>query len=264
MTTTRFRVAKMDCGGEEAMVRMSLDPIEGIEAIHVDLTERTVAVVHEADPGQIESALVALDLDTTRLEDSSDAVGEESDPGAQRRALLIALAINAAFFVGELVFGLISRSMGLVADSLDMGADAAVYALSLAAVGAAAARKKGLAATSGYLQLGLAVLGLVEVARRLLGDPEPPEFVTVIVLSLLALVGNAVTLLVLNRVRSSEAHMQASWIFTSNDIKVNLLVVASAVAVALTDSAIPDLVVGGAIFLIVANGARRILRLSQA
>ena len=37
---------------------------------------------------------------------------------------------------------------------LDMGADAAVYALSLIAVGGSAARKASLARTSGYLQIG--------------------------------------------------------------------------------------------------------------
>jgi len=46
--------------------------------------------------------------------------------------------------------------MGPVADALDMGADASVYALSLAAMGTAAAREKRLARVSGYAQLGLA------------------------------------------------------------------------------------------------------------
>ena len=63
--------------------------------------------------------------------------------------------------------------------------------------------------------------------------------------------------------RSDEAHFQASWIFTANDIKVNALVIGAAVAVAITDSALPDLVAGAVIFAVVANGAARILRLSR-
>jgi Co/Zn/Cd efflux system component len=58
-----------------------------------------------------------------------------------------------------------SRSLGLLADALDMGADAGVYALSLASVGTAAARKKRLARTGGFVQLGL-----VEVIRRFFGS----------------------------------------------------------------------------------------------
>ncbi len=149
--------------------------------------------------------------------------------------------INAGFFVGELTVGLISRSMGLIADALDMGADASVYVLSLAAVGTAAARKKQLARTSGYLQIGLAALGLAEVLRRFFVDNELPSPASMIVMSVLALAGNIVTLLVLQRVRSGEAHLQASWIFTANDIKVNGLVIAAAIGVMVTDSAIPDL-----------------------
>jgi len=82
-------------------------------------------------------------------------------------------------------------------------------------------------------------------------------------MSVLALAGNIITLLVLHRVRSGEAHLQASWIFTANDIKVNGLVIAAAIGVTLTDSGIPDLIAGAVIFAVVANGARRILKISR-
>ena len=85
-----------------------------------------------------------------------------------------------------------------------------------------------------------------------------------IVMSLLALGGNVVVIVVLRRVRSGEVHLEASWIFTANDIKVNLLVIVPAVAVAATESAAPDLIAGGIIVVIVANGARRILVISRS
>ena len=94
-------------------------------------------------------------------------------------------------------------------------------------------------------------------------DSEPPDITTMVVLAALALAGNVATLIVLHRIKTDEVHLQASWIFTANDIKVNALVIAAALAVLLTDSAIPDLAAGAIIFAIVANGARRILRLSQ-
>ena len=153
--------------------------------------------------------------------------------------------------------------MGLVADSLDMLADAFVYALSLMAVGAAISRKKQVARWSGYFQFGLAGLGLVEVGRRFIGAESVPDVTTMIVVATLALVGNVATLLLLAKTRREEAHMQASWIFTSNDIKVNLLVIASGGLVFFMASRIPDLVVGAIIFVIVARGARQILALSR-
>ena len=51
--------------------------------------------------------------------------------------------------------------------------------------------------------------------------------------------------------------------FTVNDIRVNGVVIASAVVVSITDSATPDLIAGATFFVVVANGARRILRLDR-
>ena len=262
MTVSRFHVAGMDCAAEEQLVRMTLSEVDDIDRIVVDLDERDVLIDHTADISAIQGALEGLGLGAEFIDDTSE-IGPAPDTRRERNALIIAFVINAAFFVGELTVGLISRSMGLVADALDMGADASVYALSLAAVGTAAARKRQLARVSGYLQIGLAAIGLAEVLRRFFVDNELPSPASMIVMSVLALVGNVVTLLVLQRVRSGEAHLQASWIFTANDIKVNGLVIAAALGVMFTDSAIPDLIAGGAIFVVVANGARRILRISR-
>ena len=264
MRTTVFRVAGMDCAAEEQLVRMRLDGVEGIEAVMVDLDGRTVAVRHSGDAALIEEALDGLDLDTTRVDGIGASIGAApAVVSVERRVLLAALAINAVFFVAEFAAGLIAQSMGLLGDSLDMLADASVYGLSLMAVSRSSAHKKRLAAGSGYLQFGLAVVGLVEVTRRFLTNETLPDVRTMVVVSLLALAANAVTLVILRRAKSPEAHFQASWIFTANDIKVNALVIVSAVIVAVTTSPIPDLLAGAAIFLIVANGARRILRLAR-
>jgi len=174
------------------------------------------------------------------------------------------LLINLGLFVIEAVSGLVSRSLGLVADSLDMLADAAVYGLSLLVVGRATVRKRAVARASGYLQLCLALIGLVEVLRRFLGEePLLPDYRTMIVVSLLALLGNAVSLYLLQRSKSSEVHMSASKIFTSNDIVINLGVIAAAVLVSLLGSNLPDLIIGAAVFVIASRGALRILRLSR-
>jgi Co/Zn/Cd efflux system component len=262
MTISRFHVAGMDCAAEEQLVRMALSDTVGIERIEVDLERRDVVIDHTTSTATIVSALDILGLGASHVDDASE-ISPPNDPRRERNALIFAFVINAGFFIGELTIGLISRSMGLVADALDMGADASVYALSLAAVGTAAARKKQLARISGFLQLGLATIGLAEVIRRFITDNELPNATSMIVMSLLALAGNVATLLVLQRVRSGEAHIQASWIFTANDIKVNFLVIAAAIGVIVTDSQIPDLVAGGIIFAVVANGARRILDISR-
>lgn len=262
---TTYYLEKMDCSAEEQMVRMKLAYIEEVKELEFDLPQRQLTVYHTDNRRAIGSALESLGLGLEEIEHDAGATvatGLQSSK-EEKWPLVAALVINAFFFLGEFIAGLLGDSMGLVADSLDMLADAFVYGLSLMAVGAAMSRKKQVARWSGYFQFGLAVLGLFEVGRRFMGAEAVPDVTTMIVVAALALVGNAVTLLLLAKTRREEAHMQASWIFTSNDIKVNLLVIASGVLVFFMASRIPDLVVGAIIFVIVARGARQILALSR-
>ncbi len=263
-----YRIEQMDCTGEETLVRMGLERIEGILSLEFDLAVRQLAVTHTADPARVLYVLESLDLGASILGEPSVVDTPSVDQAApaqsaQRKALVIALIINAVLFLAELVAGIVANSMGLIADSADMLADALVYGLSLAAVGSTMARKNRLAARSGYLQFTLAAVGLTEVIRRFVIAGPVPDPKTMIGLSLVALLGNAITLVVLSRAKSDEVHIQASWIFTANDLRVNALVIVSAMVVAATNSRFPDLVVGGLIFLIVVQGARRILALTR-
>lgn len=274
MERTTFRVERMDCAAEEHVVRMRLDGEPGVERLAVDLAARTVTVDHVGARGRLGAALGGLGLGAREVAHEANAAPAGATGGqgrevpgeadtSERRALWVVFAINAALFAGEVVAGLLAGSMGLLADALDMLADALVYGLSLAAVGAAASRKVRVARLSGYLQLALAVGGLVEVVRRFASPSETPEPAAMVVVSLVALAGNAAALRVLARAKSREAHVEASRIFTSNDVKVNLLVIAAGAAVALTGSKVPDLVAGALVFLVVAGGARRILALAR-
>lgn len=261
-TISRYRVTGMDCSAEEQMVRMALADLPGVARVRCDLDVREVVVAHSTDRVAVDRALEGLGLGATHVDDDTTTL-DEVDDDAERPALLFALAVNAVFFVGEVGFGFLSGSMGVVADGLDMGADAAVYAISLAAVGAAAARKRRLARASGIGQLVLALAGLAEVVRRFVTTEALPDPATMAVVTVLALVGNVAVLVAISRVRSGEAHIEASWIFTANDVKANLLVLAAAGLTAVTASAVPDLVAGAVIFAVVANGARRILALAR-
>ncbi|WP_296751129.1 hypothetical protein [Thiobacillus sp.] len=92
---------------------------------------------------------------------------------AEARTLKLLLGINGAMFVFEMVVGVMAQSTGLIADSLDMFADAAVYGLALYAVGRAAALKLKAAHIAGWLQAALALGALAEVIRRAVFGSEP-------------------------------------------------------------------------------------------
>ena len=262
MDRTLFKVARMDCAAEEVLVRMKLDGVEAVRGLDFDLSQRELTVFHEGELARIEQALDELKLNSS-LVGTEVSDEEAAEHTAQRNLLWAVLVINAGFFVIEMTAGLISRSMGLVADSLDMLADALVYSLSLVAVGAAAARKKQVAKWSGYFQLSLAAFGFVEVLRRVFGLEALPDFRTMIAVSVLALAANAVCLYLLQRSKSGEAHMKASMIFTSNDIVINLGVIAAGLLVNWLNTGLPDLVVGAVVFVIVVRGAFRILKLAR-
>ena len=265
MKKTTFRIAKMDCPSEEQMVRMKLDEIMGIQSLLFDIPNRKLEMVHQGDENEVLDALESLKLDTSVLNTKmveADQVSEENQQ-AQRKTLWIVLIINFGFFVAEMTTGLISRSMGLVADSLDMLADALVYAMALYAVGGTVARKKKIARFAGYFQIILALIGFIEVIRRFIGVEKMPDFQTMIIVSVLALAANIYCLYLLQKNRSSEAHMQASMIFTSNDIIINSGVITAGVLVYLLESSYPDLIIGAIVFLVVARGAYRILQLAK-
>jgi Co/Zn/Cd efflux system component len=111
--------------------------------------------------------------------------------------------------------------------------------------------------------MALAFFGMAEVIRRFLGFEEVPVFQTMIVISLFALFGNTVSLYLLQKSKSKEAHMQASMIFTSNDVIVNIGVIVAGILVYFTNSKFPDLIIGSIVFLLVAKGAVRILKLAK-
>ncbi|RYG30083.1 MAG: cation transporter, partial [Burkholderiales bacterium] len=185
---------------------------------------------------------------------------EPADSAAEARLLKLLLSINAIMFIAEIWVGFWAQSTGLIADSLDMFADAAVYGLSLYAVGRSAALKVRAAHMAGWMQLALALLAMGEVVRRFIYGSEPVSEL-MMGMGLVALVANAACLVLIAKRRDAGAHMKASYIFSSNDVIANAGVILAGGLVALTGSAYPDLVIGLIVGLVVLNGARRILQL---
>lgn len=133
---TKFRVPKMDCPSEERLIRMALEKSQSIKKLTFDLSDRTVTVLHEDSPAQLLRLLEPLKFGAseigTRKIENSDLVLDDDDlidatDEKERKALVILLAINGTMFVAEIALGFLAQSTGLIADSLDMLADALVY-----------------------------------------------------------------------------------------------------------------------------------------
>ncbi len=277
MNKTLFKIAKMDCPSEENLIRMKLESILSIKNLDFDIPNRKLTVFYEEDNkeeqnnqelARIEKAIFELNLGAktikTEQTEENNFVEDKSQIKAQRKLLWIVLAINFAFFCIEITTGLISESMGLVADSLDMLADAFVYGISLLAVGKTPIQKQKVAKLAGYFQIILVCIGFIEILRRFVGNEELPNFQTMIIVSIFALVANGICLYLMQKSKSrEEIHMKASLIFTSNDIIINVGVIIAGILVKLFSSNIPDLVIGTIVFFLVLQGAFRILKLSK-
>jgi Co/Zn/Cd efflux system component len=171
-----------------------------------------------------------------------------------RKALWVALLLNAVMFLAELGASWTSGSVSLMADSIDFFGDAANYGISLAVLAmAASARSKAAlfkAATMGAF--GVFVLGKALYNLHAGVAPEP---ITMGAVGLAALAVNAGVALMLYRFRSGDANMRSVWICSRNDAVGNLSVMLAALGVFSTGSAWPDLVVAGVMGALALTGA---------
>jgi Co/Zn/Cd efflux system component len=185
------------------------------------------------------------------------------DSPAWRRALWIALAVNAGMFLSEIVAGVAAGSASLQADALDFLGDAANYAISLGVAGMALAWRARAALLKGASLglLGAWVLG--STAWHAYAGTLPQAEVMGVV-GLLALLANAGVALLLYRYRGGDANMRSVWICSRNDAIGNVAVLMAAAGVFGTGTGWPDLVVASIMAALGISGGWQIVRQASA
>jgi len=171
------------------------------------------------------------------------ACTSQSPPGPRfRRALRVALVINAVMFAVEITTGLMSGSVSLWADAVDFAGDAANYGISLAVLSMGLAWRARAALVKGLTMatFGLFVLGKTGWAAS---QGIPPEPLTMGVIGLIALAANGGVALMLYRFREGDANMRSVWLCSRNDALGNVAVMLAAAGVFGTGSGLPDIVV---------------------
>jgi Co/Zn/Cd efflux system component len=266
MNETTFKIPKMDCPSEERLIRMAL-PAEGIHSIEFDIPNRKLVIQHLGESNLILEKLVPLGfgavIEETKLIDDlaiSNRNEDQAGRDGERKVLIWLLALNGLMFVVEIIAGWLAQSAGLLADGLDMFADAAVYAMALYAVGKAAENKLNAARFVGMIELVLAAGAIGRVIYQIYSGAEP-EAHTMIWISILALAVNVTCVYLISGRKNDGVHMKASYIFSANDVIANLAVIIAGFFVAWFNSPIPDWVAGIGIGFLVLSGAIRILRL---
>ena len=175
-----------------------------------------------------------------------------------RRALWIALGVNAGMFAVEMAAGAAADSRALQADALDFLGDAANYAISLLVAGLALAWRARAALAKGLTLIGLGCWVMITAILAALGGASPePELMGII--GGLALAANAGVAIMLYRFRTGDANMRSVWICSRNDAIGNIAVMAAALGVFGTGTAWPDLIVAAILALLGISGGIQIV-----
>lgn len=171
-----------------------------------------------------------------------DVVFDGASP-AYRRVLTAVIALNVLGFGVVAVGGWLAGSAALAANTLDFAADAATYALSLWAIGKSVQVRAG-AALIKSASLAVMAVGILGFALWRAATGATPQAGLISGLGLFGAAANLVAALLLVGFRNGDANVRSVWLCTRNDMIQCLAVAATGVAVALTGSRWPDLVVG--------------------
>jgi Co/Zn/Cd efflux system component len=164
------------------------------------------------------------------------------DSPSWRRALWIALVINAGFFAAEIVAGAAAGSAALQADALDFFGDAANYAISLGVAGMALPWRARAAVAKGGTLIAFALWVLAGSAWHVFYGTLPRAEVMGVV-GIAALIANGGVALMLYRFRTGDANMRSVWICSRNDALGNAAVLLAALGIFGTGTGWPDVIV---------------------
>lgn len=182
---------------------------------------------------------------------------------AWRRVLWVALAINGAMFLTEILAGVAAGSASLQADAIDFLGDTANYAISLGVAGMALHWRARAAEVKGWSLGLLGAAVLVSTAWHAWAGTLP-RAETMGIVGALALVANGVVAVLLYRFRTGDSNMRSVWICSRNDAIGNVAVLAAAAGVFGTGTGWPDLIVALVMAALAISGGWQIVRHARA
>ncbi len=180
-----------------------------------------------------------------------------------RRALWIALLVNAVMFGVEIVGGTQSASTSLLADAVDFFGDAANYGLSLFVLSMGALWRTRAALVKGLCMGAFGCFVLAKTAWSITAGTLP-EAATMSTIGFVALLANLGVAGLLYAYRSGDANMRSVWLCTRNDAIGNAAVILAAAGVLGTGSGWPDWLVAALMGGLGLSAAASVLRHARA
>jgi cobalt-zinc-cadmium efflux system protein len=196
---------------------------------------------------------------------------EVTATGEHRRRLIVVLVITSAVLIAEVIGGLISGSLALLADAGHMLTDStglilALIAASLATRAATVKRTFGLqraevlaALGNALLLVGVAVWVLIKAVDRL-REPVEIDAGLMLVVAAVGVLANLAGLLVLRPAQAKSMNMRGAYLEVLGDLIGSLAVVAAAVVILLTGWMPIDAIVSLLIVVVIIPRAWALLR----
>ena len=190
---------------------------------------------------------------------------------ANRGRLAIVFGITLTVFIVELVGGLVSNSLALLADAGHMLTDVAGIGLALIAIWFAGRPAHG-GRTFGYLRLeilaavvnavllfGVSAFILLEAWRRL-SEPQGIATGLMLTVAFVGLAVNAVSMFLLRKAQGESLNMRGAYLEVMGDLAGSAAVIAAAIVIALTGWKPADAVASVLIGLLIIPRTWRLLR----
>ena len=203
-------------------------------------------------------------------------MGAGHDHGAGKansRRLIVVICLIGTVFVAEVIGGLVTGSLALLADAGHMLSD--LIGLIIALVASLIAQRPAsdrrtfgyrrvevlAAALNGLILSGVAVSVAIEGVKRLLAaTPELPDTGPMFWVAVLGLVANVIGLLILRGSQSSSINMRGAYLEVLGDTLGSLAVIAAAVTMMLTGFARADAIASLVIAAMILPRAWSLLR----
>ena len=186
-----------------------------------------------------------------------------------KRRLTIALAITASFLVAEIVGGILTGSLALIADGGHMASDAAALGLALGAIWLASRpasqertygmhRAEILAAFVNSLALVLVAVYIFWEASGRFADPPKVDAAPMLAIAAVGLGANLISMSVLYRDHGHSLNLRAAFLHVSGDALGSVGAIVAGVIMLATGSFIADPIISVIIGILIIISAVRI------
>ncbi|HCR86364.1 MAG TPA: cation transporter [Alphaproteobacteria bacterium] len=175
------------------------------------------------------------------------------------KVLKICFGTNFTMFFVEVFAGFFSKSLAILADSVDFLSDSVSYGVGIYAINKQGKIRSYAAIFEASTMIFVAIAIAYQAVNKLI-NPSAPIAEIMGATSILAFIINFYCAYLLSRFKGGDSLQKSLWLCSRNDAINNLLILVAAIIVYYTGSGIPDLLVAAFIIILEAGSAYGVIK----